>query len=33
LSATAAHHGLTFITRNTRDVEGIPVKLHNPWVG
>jgi toxin FitB len=31
LAATAAHHGLTFATRNTRDVEGIPVKLHNPW--
>jgi toxin FitB len=33
LAATAAHHGLTFVTRNIRDVEGIPVKLHNPWTG
>lgn len=31
LAATAVHHGLTFVTRNTRDVEGIPVKTHNPW--
>jgi toxin FitB len=33
LAATAVHHGLTFVTRNTRDVAGIPVKLHNPWTG
>jgi predicted nucleic acid-binding protein len=31
LAATAVHHGLTLVTRNTRDVEGIPVKTHNPW--
>ena len=31
LAATAVHHGLTFVTRNTRDVEGTPVKTHNPW--
>jgi hypothetical protein len=31
LAATAVEHGLTFVTRNTRDVEGIPVKTHNPW--
>jgi len=33
LAATAVEHGLTLVTRNTRDVEGIPVKLHNPWSG
>ena len=33
LAATAAQHGLTLITRNARDVEGIPVKVHDPWVG
>ena len=33
LAATAVEHGLTFVTRNTRDVEGIPVKLHDPWSG
>lgn len=31
LAATAAQHGLTFVTRNTRDVAGLPVKTHNPW--
>ena len=31
LAATAVQHGLIFVTRNTRDVEGIQVKLHNPW--
>ncbi len=31
LAATAVQHGLTLVTRNTRDVEGIPVKTHNPW--
>ena len=31
LAAAAAHHDLTFVTRNTRDVQGIPVKLLNPW--
>jgi predicted nucleic acid-binding protein len=31
LAATAVEHSLTFVTRNTRDVEGIPVKTHNPW--
>lgn len=33
LAATAVVHGLTFATRNTRDVQGVPVKLFNPWVG
>ena len=32
LSATAIHHGLTLVTRNTRDVEDTPVALHNPWL-
>jgi predicted nucleic acid-binding protein len=31
LAATAVQHGLTLVTRNTRDVEGIPVETHNPW--
>ncbi len=31
LAATAVEHGLIFVTRNTRDVSGIQVKLHNPW--
>lgn len=33
LAATAAQHSLTLVTRNTRDIEGLPVKVHNPWVG
>jgi len=32
LAATAILHGLTFVTRNTRDVRGIRVALHNPWI-
>lgn len=32
LAATAIHHGLTLVTRNTRDVEDTPVILHNPWL-
>ena len=31
LAATAVHHELTLVTRNTRDFEGTPVTLHNPW--
>ena len=31
LAATAVHHGLTLVTCSTRDVEGLPVKTHNPW--
>ena len=31
LAATAAVHELTFVTRNTRDVQDIKVKLLNPW--
>ena len=31
LAATAVLHNLTFVTRNLRDIRGIPVKLLNPW--
>jgi predicted nucleic acid-binding protein len=31
LAATAVQHGLILVTRNTRDVSGLPIKLHNPW--
>jgi predicted nucleic acid-binding protein len=31
LAATAAVHELTLVTRNIRDVSGIPVKLLDPW--
>jgi predicted nucleic acid-binding protein len=31
LAATAVLHGLTLVTRNIRDVRGIPVKLLDPW--
>ena len=31
LAATAVPHDLTLVTRNLRDVRGIPVKLLNPW--
>lgn len=31
LAATAVVHDLTLVTRNLRDVSGIPVKLLNPW--
>ena len=33
LAATAAKHSLTLVTRNTRDISGLPVKVHNPWTG
>ena len=33
LAATAAAHQLIFVTRNTRDVKGLVVKVHNPWGG
>lgn len=32
LAATAIHHRLTLVTRNTRDVQDTPVVLHNPWL-
>ena len=31
LASTAVLPGLTLVTRNIRDVRGIPVKLLNPW--
>lgn len=31
LAATAVLRGLTLVTRNIRDLRGIPVKLLNPW--
>jgi len=31
LAATAVHHNLTFVTRNTKDVNGTGVPLFNPW--
>ncbi len=31
LAATALHHGLTFVTRNTTDVRSTGVSLFNPW--
>ena len=33
LAATALHHGLTFVTRNTADVRPTGVPLFNPWNG
>lgn len=32
LAATAAHHGLILVTRNTADLERLPVSLLNPWM-
>jgi hypothetical protein len=31
LAATAVVHGLALVTRNAGDLQGIPVKLRNPW--
>ena len=31
LAATAIHHNLTFITRNTKDVGDTGVSVFNPW--
>jgi hypothetical protein len=31
LAATAVRHGLTLVTRNLCDVNGLPVKTLNPW--
>lgn len=33
LAATALHHGLTFVTRNTGDFRLTGVPLFNPWSG
>jgi toxin FitB len=32
LAATALHHNLTLVTRNTKDVAGTGVPVFNPWV-
>lgn len=31
LAATALHHDLTLVTRNTKDFAGLDVQLANPW--
>jgi len=31
LAATALHHNLIFVTRNTRDVAATGATLFNPW--
>ena len=31
IAATAIHHNLTLVTRNTKDVEDTGVNLFNPW--
>lgn len=33
IAATAIHHGLTLVTRNTRDVAFTGVRLVDPWAG
>lgn len=33
LSATALHHNLTLVTRNTKDVAATGVPVFNPWGG
>lgn len=33
LAATAAHHGLSLVTRNARDFEGMGIEVINPWTG
>jgi toxin FitB len=33
LAATALHHGLTFVTRNTADIAPTGVPVFNPWRG
>ncbi|MDX5298383.1 MAG: type II toxin-antitoxin system VapC family toxin, partial [Gammaproteobacteria bacterium] len=32
LAATALQHGLTLVTRNVKDFEGLGVDLVNPWL-
>ena len=32
LAATALHHNLTLVTRNTRDIEATTVPVFNPWI-
>jgi toxin FitB len=31
LAATAIAHDLAFVTRNVRDVQGLPLRVLNPW--
>lgn len=31
IAATALHHGLTLVTRNTRDFAGLGLAVLNPW--
>jgi toxin FitB len=31
IAATALHHQMTLVTRNTRDLQGLTIKLENPW--
>lgn len=32
IAATALEHGLTVVTRNTKDFEDLGVALINPWL-
>ena len=32
LAATALHHDLVLVTRNTRDFEGLPLRVFSPWL-
>jgi predicted nucleic acid-binding protein len=32
LAATAQHHNLTYVTRNTNDIIGTGIPVFNPWV-
>ena len=32
LAATASAHNLTFVTRNTKDLQGLEIALLNPWL-
>ena len=31
LGATAAHHGLTMVTRNRKDFKNLGLNVFNPW--
>jgi toxin FitB len=31
MAATALHHNLTFVTRNTKDVRVAGISMLNPW--
>lgn len=33
LAATAAVHDMVFVTRNEADVDGLPIRVFNPWKG